>query len=40
MIVENANIIKATKTPEVSPSIGPLTTQATLGTIAQNDLQL
>jgi len=36
MIVDNANIIKATKTPEVSPSIGPLTTQATLGTIAQN----
>jgi len=39
MIVENANIIKATKTPEVSPSIGPLTTQATLGTIAQNVAQ-
>ena len=39
MIVDNANIIKATKTPEVSPSIGPLTTQATLGTIAQNVVQ-
>jgi hypothetical protein len=39
MIVDSANIIKATKTPEVSPSIGPLTTQATLGTIAQNVVQ-
>jgi hypothetical protein len=35
MIVENYNVIKATKTPEVSASIDPLTTQTTLGTIAQ-----
>jgi hypothetical protein len=39
MIVENANIIKATRTSEVSPSIDPLTTQATLGTVAQNVTQ-
>ncbi len=36
MIVQPANIIKATRTPEVSPSIDSLTTQATLGTVAQN----
>jgi len=35
MIIDNTNIIKATKTPPVSVSIDPLTTQATLGTIAQ-----
>ena len=35
MIIDNTNIIKATKTQPVSLSIDPLTTQATLGTIAQ-----
>ena len=36
MIIDNSNIIKATKTTPVSTSIDPLTTQATLGTIAQS----
>jgi len=36
MIVRAENIIKATRTQEVSPSIDSLTTQATLGTLAQN----
>lgn len=36
MIIDNTNIIKASKTQPVSLSIDPLTTQATLGTIAQS----